>query len=177
MGQYYKAIILGKRGGVVTSFHPHYYGGNGAKLIEHSFIGNYFCNAVENYLIDNPSRVVWGGDYADNEKGRDGNLYDLATKKPRIDDGCTLDLSKDLFVINHTKKVYYRRGDIKPFEDEWTCNPLPILTCEGNGRGGGDYYCDEGADLVGTWARDVIEVSATEPTDYKKETYFFRAWK
>ena len=68
MGQYYKPIILEPRGGVKAWFYSHEYG-NGLKLMEHSYIGNSFCNAVENYLTNNPQRLVWAGYYADCEKG------------------------------------------------------------------------------------------------------------
>ena len=35
-----------------------------------------------------------------------------------------------------------------------------------NGRGGGDFCGRSG--LIGTWARDVISVSATKPKDFKE---------
>ena len=80
------------------------------------------------------------------------------------------DLPKGCYVINRTKKQYYSRDDVKPFEvkfgdgtaDNWQINPLPLLTCEGNGRGGGDYRSDDCGSLVGTWARDLIEITADE---------------
>ena len=52
-------------------------------------------------------------------------------------------------------------------------HPLPLLTCEGNGRGGGDFRGDEKG-IVGSWARDVISVEKTNPLvttdtmDYKE---------
>jgi hypothetical protein len=72
------------------------------------------------------------------------------------------------FVINHTKKEYV---DIKHVECEnpetwgskyWFIHPLPLLACEGCGRGGGDYH--QSAEhpsykYVGAWARDIISVS------------------
>lgn len=179
MGQYYKAVILGKRGGVVAHFSPYNYGHlQGAKLKEHSYIGNEFCNAVENFLKDNPHRLVWAGDYADTVKGKDGNYYYLASKKPsaEIFDGNQADLSKDLFVINHTKKLYYQRSKVPAFDEGWYANPLPILTAQGNGRGGGDYKGVQGEEYVGTWAGDEIEVSISKPSDYEEMVYFFKYW-
>jgi hypothetical protein len=35
-------------------------------------------------------------------------------------------------------------------------HPLPLLTVEGNGRGGGDLH--DAPPIVGSWARDVISV-------------------
>lgn len=43
----------------------------------------------------------------------------------------------------------------------WQIHPLPLLTSEGNGRGGGDYRVMPGAELIGTWARQRI-VALTE---------------
>jgi hypothetical protein len=40
------------------------------------------------------------------------------------------------------------------------------LTCEGNGRGGGDYRGE--SPLIGSWARDVISVSDTKPKDFEE---------
>jgi hypothetical protein len=62
------------------------------------------------------------------------------------------------YIVNHTKKVYIeKKGDF---------HPLPILTAEGNGRGGGDYN-GPNMDLVGTWARDVISMEHEAP-DYTR---------
>lgn len=44
-----------------------------------------------------------------------------------------------------------------PENNGWTVHPLPLLTAEGNGRGGGDYHeQNPDIELVGTWARDSI---------------------
>ena len=34
----------------------------------------------------------------------------------------------------------------------WQIHPLPLLTAEGNGRGGGDYH-GTNMEMVGAWAR------------------------
>jgi hypothetical protein len=46
---------------------------------------------------------------------------------------------------------------------EWpVCiHPLPILTCEGNGRGGGDLHKED--PLIGKWARQRVTVSNLKP--------------
>ena len=41
-------------------------------------------------------------------------------------------------------------------------HPLPLLTCEGNGNGGGDYHSEYGKEYVGTWARDLIGCVSTK---------------
>ena len=45
-------------------------------------------------------------------------------------------------------------------------HPLPILTCEGNGRGGGDFH--KGDDLVGKWARNRVTVANEVPEGYSE---------
>lgn len=43
---------------------------------------------------------------------------------------------------------------------KWRTHPLPLLTAEGNGRGGGDYHDDKpGAEFVGRWARHKIALA------------------
>lgn len=71
------------------------------------------------------------------------------------------------FIINYTKNQYV---DIKHVECEnpdnwgskgWFIHPLPLLTCEGCGRGGGDYHQTEdhpSYQYIGAWARDIIGV-------------------
>lgn len=70
------------------------------------------------------------------------------------------------YILNHTKMQYV---DIKHVTaekgwdtDDWFIHPLPLLTCEGCGRGGGDYHRDmrhPSYKYVGLWARDIISVT------------------
>jgi hypothetical protein len=39
-----------------------------------------------------------------------------------------------------------------------------LLTCEGNGRGGGDFRGEN--KFVGTWARDIISVESKKPQGF-----------
>jgi len=165
MGQYYKCIILaekpveGEKECVRTFVNPHVYS-EGAKLTEHSYCKSTFMRTVEALLRNGgtfyKSRIVWAGDYADKEPGSERNLYDSLGEE---DLGYTVaEYTYDhTFIVNHTKREYAMK--INQF------HPLPLLTAEGNGRGGGDYRgVDE--DLVGTWARDVISVKMEAPADY-----------
>jgi len=164
MGQYYKPMILGEKG-IVEFIRlwlcAHSYG-NGLKLTEHSYLRNTFVSAFE-YLLSPEgmfykSRVVWAGDYADNEPDTDKNLYMLADES-KLQQSNVHDTSSYRFIVNHTKKLYVEKKGI--------IHPLPLLTAEGNGFGGGDYH---GTDemLCGTWARDVISVEVEKPSDYKE---------
>jgi hypothetical protein len=56
--------------------------------------------------------------------------------------------------------------------EESQIHPLPLLTCEGNGRGGGDYYGEDTNNLVGSWARNIIEPTNKKPTDEFIELLF-----
>jgi len=64
MGQYYRPIIMGKRYGVQGYLYSWDYN-NGQKLLEHSYMGNNFVNAVLRKIDHQPMRVAWMGDYAD----------------------------------------------------------------------------------------------------------------
>ena len=63
MGQYYHPIIMGKRYGVQGWLYSHAYG-EGLKLMEHSYLGNDFVNAVLRKIDHQPMRIAWMGDYA-----------------------------------------------------------------------------------------------------------------
>lgn len=187
MGQYYKAILL-DADKKTPRFHFSSWGfNNGAKLTEHSFIGNTFMGAVEKVIADNPMPLVWGGDYADIEEGKGGNLYDLSetmgseeitpttlNKKLHIKIEKLLnklaDFSehKNRYILNHSKKEYVDKEKCPYWlmgEYKMALHPLSLLTAEGNERGGGDY---EGTNmrLVGRWSRDTISVSNDVPDDF-----------
>jgi hypothetical protein len=61
------------------------------------------------------------------------------------------------YLVNHTTRQFVDKAKAT----RTRIHPLPILTCEGNGRGCGDY--NGGSPLVGAWARHVI--SAEEVVD------------
>jgi hypothetical protein len=148
MGQYYLTVILAEKSDaeyIRTFLDPTMYY-NGPKLTEHSYIKNNFMNIVENLIGPSgmfyKSRIVWAGDYADNEPNSDKNLHNMCK-------------AKTPFVFKEPI-VYVKKND--------DLHPLPLLTAEGNGRGGGDYD-GPNMDMVGTWARDVISMENEAP-DY-----------
>uniref|UniRef100_A0A6C0DLN2 Uncharacterized protein n=1 Tax=viral metagenome TaxID=1070528 RepID=A0A6C0DLN2_9ZZZZ len=160
MGQYYLTVILAEKSDkeyVRTYLDPGMYN-NGMKLVEHSYIGNNFMKVVENVIGPNgmfyKSRLVWAGDYADNEPDSEKNLHTMCEGKVPFEyNGPLVSYS---YIVNHTKKVYVKKTD--------GLHPLSLLTAEGNGRGSGDYD-GPNMDLVGTWARDVISMENEAP-DY-----------
>lgn len=170
MGQYYKPTNIDNK----EWLYSHDYG-NGLKLTEHSYIGNDFVSAVENLLIPAgrwyKARIVWAGDYADgepeleaDENGNKPNLYHLCEDDKKIEPE-TRELPPEYrYLCNHSKKVFIDYTTIKQDESGWTINPIPLLTCEGNGRGGGDFRGEDSR--VGTWARDSISIESSIPEGY-----------
>lgn len=169
MGQYYIPMILGVKD--VKEFirlwlDAHMYG-TGLKLTEHSYIGNSVVSAFEYQISeDGPfykSRVVWAGDYASTEPESDLNLYQMARKdEEKRQQPPTRDTSCYRYIVNHTKKQYVDKQALKS-----DFHPLPLLTCEGNGAGGGDYR-RHNEELCGTWARDIVSVNRTQPEGYSE---------
>lgn len=180
MGQYYcPTIIKNKKvktkSDIAVWFYSHNYN-NGLKLMEHSYKGNKFVNAVRNWLIDTGGgRLVWAGDYADEEGKDKPNIYGFIEDK-RITEANYADEDRPEyhFYNNHDKHEFVDLDKCQS-KDEWDCiiEPLPLLTCEGNGRGGGDY---EGScmELVGSWARDFISCDTKPVEGYKEITPDFR---
>lgn len=88
------------------------------------------------------------------------NLYELTSKNENEEleiDYETEDPTDARYIINETQKEYVDMWDIVSL-DAWQIHPLPLLTADGNGRGGGDYH---GTDLayVGRWAGDCIRIA------------------
>jgi len=164
MGQYYKPISIDK----MTFLYSHDYG-NGLKLMEHSYIGNSLVNTVESLLAPDgawhKNSIVWAGDYADEEGDSTDNLY-TQIGDDSIEPKNMEERSSGRYIVNHTKKEYVDK-DIVPKDPEgWKVHPLPLLTCEGNGRGGGDYRRDN--QHIGDWARDQISIEEKAPKDYEE---------
>lgn len=156
MGQYYYAVIIDSAGKILVWMDASMYN-NGLKLSEHSYVGNNFVSTFEFSLspegIYNKSRVVWAGDYADKEPEQEKNLYEQCDEYKLIRPAEKKTL-KYRFLVNHTKKQYADKS-------KWEMHPLPLLTAEGNGRGGGDIQ--DAPSCVGSWARDVISVEESLP--------------
>lgn len=172
MGQYYLAVNASNKEWVDS-------GDNGDKLMEHSYIGNSFVEAVEFLLIDDGkgnkgrwsgNRIVWAGDYADNEPNEGFNLYSLAEEKDKLKMLIEAVPENYHYLVNWDKKQFVDKTKCNPINGVWNIkglkiHPLPLLTADGNGRGGGDYN-GEGIDYVGTWAKDRISLMKEIPEDF-----------
>jgi hypothetical protein len=166
MGQYYNAILLDKeKKNVVGWVSPDQYD-SGSKLMEHSWMKNDFVKSFENMIYKNPMPVTWCGDYADAVDGSEegDNFYSLCEDKTNITPTTELGQHKSRYIINHDTKEYVDKEKVPTDKDGWQIHPLPLLTCEGNGRGGGDFRGD--SELVGSWSRCLISVSEELPEGY-----------
>ena len=185
MGQYYSPILLKKnwklsKQPVVMSLYSWDFN-NGLKLMEHSYVGNYFVQAMQYVLAKygNDLHFVWCGDYADDikthyypngvnlyskaselmEDGKFGNEYYkfVSGNIPKFGD-----LHDYKYIINKSKKEYVVVPELE--NGKWVIHPLPILCANSNGLGGGDYEptCVRDEQYIGRWAYDIIKVSDDE---------------
>jgi hypothetical protein len=166
MGQYFRGIVLGKNKKTVLKGVSPYEYGNGAKLMEHSYIGNNYVKAFETLITNKPQHVVWCGDYADKDIGTEEkgtNAYERLTEKKEVKPFVPKETGN--FVVNHTKKQYVDKTKVSS-NDGWQIHPLPLLTCNSNGRGGGDFGGNDPKGLVGSWAKDLISIETEKPTGF-----------
>lgn len=139
--------------------------------MEHSYLANQFVLAFEKLITHKPQIVVWAGDYAEPCKRRKTNVYQRCLDKlealPII---LETNRSKRYiglrYIVNHTTKQYVDKFKIESDNYGFSIHPLPLLTCEGNGEGGGDYFGEADKHLVGTWARNLISIEDEIPKGY-----------
>jgi hypothetical protein len=184
MGQYYKPINIDK----LEHVYSHDYG-SGLKLMEHSWIGNEFVGAVMTELKPGgrwyKNRIIWAGDYGeatlkdfktddeitnltDELEDTNDKLYSLVEEsgtqiKP---ESMSATEQQEAILVNHTTKQYVIYNKLPKIDNDWTINPLPLLTADGNGNGGGDYYGKKDIDLLGAWAGHVLSIESSAPAGY-----------
>jgi hypothetical protein len=187
MGQYYKPINIDKKECIcphdIKGKYKGYDGkmveiGQGAKLMEHSYIGNPLLNAVESLLIPSgawyKAHLVWAGDYADPEKGTTNanytegrNLYDLIDEEngTKLTPPFSKRPKEFHYLTNHDLKCVIDLNKIKKDSEGFKIHPLSLLICEGNGRGGGDFHGEDSR--IGSWARNSISLESQVLEDYQ----------
>ena len=168
MGQYYYPAM--KQNGEITIYNRRVDGEyTMAKLMEHSWWENPFCKAMANKIYKNPAQLVWCGDYADEWECEDLNHQQIMDDEGVGVESVEFSLD-DKFLVNHSDKTYIDLNKYKEAStdsDGWVINPLPLLTAQGNGRGGGDYYEDRpNYELVGCWTWDLISIEDEAPEGY-----------
>jgi len=165
MGQYFTPTFLDGAGRIVAALDPDDYGA-GLKLYGHTRHDAALMRAVEALLsLDGGVRLVWAGDYAEQEAGQEANLYFLADQTHFVrlsglvleDVAPTATLPDHFvagggagFICNADKRRFIDTAALPV--DDWGVrrNPLPPLTAEGGG-------------LTGPWARDRLFHTATHP--------------
>jgi hypothetical protein len=73
---------------------------------------------------------------------------------------------RERYVVNHTKKEFIDKNRVLKDTDGYKIHPLPLMTCEGNGQGGGDFFGEDPKGLVGSWARDLISIEGQKPEGF-----------
>ena len=183
MGQYYKPI-LGDSFGLNCKVLDRSIDGEYtmAKLLEHSWWQNPFVNAFSEFLYNEPSRVIWCGDYADEPDDFNfpncsafyvpyyGEIWGESITAISVSSSdFTLD---GKFLLNHDAKQFINLNEYKQASIDkhgWCIHPLPLLTAVGNGRGGGDFHeGNTGFDYVGIWAWQLISIEDKPPDDFSK---------
>ena len=171
MGQYFHAVVGNDK--IRTAYNCI----GGVKLLEHSWIGNYFTEYVASKIYKNPQRVAWVGDYAEasiapcEESKKFWNITpDVKNKKTvyQSEDNRKSDFDiTHKYLVNHTHKMYVDMEEYcENCYSKWgTVHPLPILTCMSNQCGSGDYY-GPNSEYAGSWAWNVLEIKDEIPTDY-----------
>jgi hypothetical protein len=163
--------------------------------IENDFVG-FIESLLTNGMPFHKTPIVWAGDYADEEpferipkevvnalvedgyeleevEKNGANLYSIAFHSaPKLSPNTlkiVLPIAKTKYIVNHDKKQFVDKTKVPQDADGWRIHPLPLLTVEGNLRGGGDYFSENGKEFVGSWARDIISIESKKadiPKDY-----------
>lgn len=192
MGQYYKPCSLEKKEAVYShdfgnglKLMEHSYVGNNFVAVVENLIaegGRWFGD-----------KIVWAGDYADPEVDAEGNVitatwhdeksgkdepYDVTLYSLVAENIIKPDVAKRpryRYLVNMDTKEFVDMKKI-PVDHYWESakgkqfpiyvHPLPLLTCEGNGRGGGDYRGE--SKLVGKWARNRITIATRKPKGHEE---------
>ena len=176
MGQYYRPVL--QQDGITTIYNRDIDGNyTMAKLTEHSWWNNSLMNAVSEKLYQKNGRLLWCGDYAEDDEIEMSKLTvrdiwdidgeELSYTDFRID---------GLFLCNHDTKEFIdldKYKEISTDSDDWCLHPLSLLTAIGNGRGGGDYYYSNQED-IGIWAWNIISFENTPPEEYKEFVVMFK---
>lgn len=177
MGQYYMPCMLKDKSNAVGGHLYSHQWDNGLKLMEHSYVGNNFVAAVESLLLPGQpwyrKRIVWSGDYGDMNRLYKG-CVDANNHRDLVDEPIQRTLAKSIYrvsnypyILNFTKRQFVdiRKVPVLDKGDhKWSVHPLPLLTCDGNGRGGGDYGLDN--PYVGVWAKHRIGIANEVPKGF-----------
>ena len=196
MGQYYKPAIQAikyednrkqvRKLFVIDPYDLDY----GVKLCEHTHRNSEVVRLVTNLMYelnkqDWATQLVWLGDYANPSFGVEPNLYgslQYSNVQFRKENGVivsamvegfngVIDMTQDHhYLVNHDRNEY-----INTAENVGAYSQLALLTADGNGKGGGDYWGKNWRD-VGLWRYHEISVMDKERfNEYLKERSRFQS--
>lgn len=196
MGQYYKPTIQAikyednrkevRKLFVIDPYDLDY----GVKLCEHTHRNSEVVRLVTNLMYelnkqDWATQLVWLGDYSNPSFGEKTDLYHelkYTNVQFRKEDGVivssmvegfdgVIDMTQDHhYLVNHDRNEY-----INTAENVGAYSQLALLTADGNGKGGGDYWGKNWRD-VGLWRYHEISVMDKERFDeYIKERSRFQS--
>ena len=196
MGQYYKPTIQAikyednrkevRKLFVIDPYDLDY----GVKLCEHTHRNSEVVRLVTNLMYelnkqDWATQLVWLGDYSNPSFGEKTDLYHelkYTNVQFRKEDGVivsamvegfngVIDMTQDHhYLVNHDRNEY-----INTAENVGAYSQLALLTADGNGKGGGDYWGKNWRD-VGLWRYHEISVMDKERFDeYLKERSRFQS--
>ncbi len=184
MGQYYKFVNIDKK--EVCDKNR-----SGYKLMEHSYVGNDYCNDILRLLSNEwkGDRVIHVGDYAEStDTSNTSNIISKICKELGLSSSTVYNYASDFndidcssnenirYVYNLDKKEYIDLFK-QPIQDFWIdkntkkigpnkINSFALLTGCGNEQGGGDYYF-QNKKYVGSWAGDKFVSSHIPLEEYK----------
>lgn len=167
MGQYYKPINLDTQEYLVSFDYD-----NGLKLMEHSYVGNYFVGEIMILLMNewNGHKIIWGGDYADDAEFEFFNENHTKLEPNNLKNFVLESIINTHVFVNYDKKTYCKINCCDVDIKGWQVNPIPLLLANLNGRGGGDYRLDN--EMVGSWAYDKVGIIKLDdvPNNFKHDT-------
>ena len=189
MGQYFKPI-LGDEYGLNCKVYDRTVDGQYtfAKLLEHAWWDNDFVNAFSEFLYNEPSRVAWTGDYADEPGDFDfpncsafyvpsyREVWGEVVKPLGV---VSTDFKLDgKFLLNHDRRQFVDLDEYKAASIDkhgWCIHPLPLLTAVGNDRGGGDFHeGNTGYENVGIWSWQLLSFVDKPPKGFSKFPLVFK---
>ena len=189
MGQYYRPI-LGDSYGLNCKVFDRSVDGEYtfAKLLEHSWWKNPFVNAFSEFLYNEPSRVIWCGDYANESDDFDfpncSAFYVPCYKEVWGETVSTHTVySSDFtldgkFLLNYDTAQYVNLDEYKAVSqdaEDWCIHPLPLLTAVGNDRGSGDFHEGNiGYENIGIWAWHLLSIVDNLPKHFSKLKLVFK---
>ena len=162
MGQYYRPMTLNEGKDEVKKWIHPFDSGNGQKMMEHAYVENAVTLQMELELLNKPQPVAWVGDYTYSDlfiQTRNGQGERMETIPHEV---LLHEIPKTRYAVNRDRMEYVKIPEYESDEQDLLIHPLPLLTRLTDDDGGGDYHgTDE--ELIGTWARNTIEITAAPP--------------